>query len=271
MSYNYGRYGRSRSAYTHPKSLSNYAPTRAARMRVARARQRALIRAGRRFQPVTIYRGHRGDLKGMDTQLTIAGPVIATTSTNADAFVLNLVEAGNGYWNRQGNKINLKSLRIKGIAQYTYAPEGTTDNLYEASLRMVVVWDKQPSGALPTWATIFGWSAQDGTEASTIVSNLRFDNTGRFKVLRDITIEGKMNGTPYTGGSENRVLQEHCFDEYIKLKGKQTIFSGDSDPCTIADISTGGLYVFFRANKSLANIYDWSITSNSLARLRFYS
>ncbi len=227
----------------------------------------------RLFRPQSLNRAlqkNSGELKGMDTTLTIAGPVITTTSTNADSFVLNLVEPGNGSFNRIGRKTFAKSVRISGALLYQYNADPTTGSASASTLRMVVVWDKQPSGTLPTFDTMFGRTSQDGTEATSILDNLRYDNTDRFQVVRDC----KFVVNPAAGdggGTANVYTNRVLVDEFIDLKNRTTVFSGDSDPITIADISSGGLYVFFRSEIGSANVSDWAVGGTVHSRFRFTS
>ncbi len=227
----------------------------------------------RLFRPQSVNRAlqkNSGELKGMDTTLTIAGPIIATTNTNADSFVLNLIEPGNGSFNRIGRKTFAKSLRISGHMVYIYNADPTTGDTTGVPVRMVVVWDKQPSGTLPTFDVIFGRTSQDGTEATSVLDNLRYDNMGRFQVLRDCKFEPKpMVGDG--GGSANLCVNPFLVDEFIDLKNRETVFSGDSDPITIADISSGGLYVYFRATGSTNQVIDWAVSGTMSSRLRFTS
>ncbi len=211
-----------------------------------------------------------GELKGMDTDLAIVGPIIATTSTNTDAFAMNLVEPGNGSYNRIGRKIFCKTLRISGVMQYQYNADPTSGSATGVACRMVVVWDKQPSGTLPTFDVMFGRTSQAGLEATTVFDNLRYDNMSRFQVLRNLMLEAN----PYVGdggGTTNLIVNSYNIDEFIDLKNRTTVFSGDSDPVTIADISSGGLYVFFRAEASAANVTDWVCNPSMHSRLRFTS
>ncbi len=223
-----------------------------------------------RARPPAFLTKNSGELKGMDTNMTLAGPVIATTTTNTDSFTLNLVEPGNGSYNRIGRKIFNKTLRISGGLAYQTDQDPTTGNASGATLRMVVVWDKQPSGTLPVFSEIFGRTSQDGTETTSVFDNLRFDNTARFQVLRDKYIDGQPN-TGGDAGTANLMAYHYYCDEFIDLKNRTTVFSGDSDPVTIADISSGALYVFFRADGATADVRDWSVESSMSARLRFTS
>lgn len=212
----------------------------------------------------------RGEVKGMDTLLTISGPILNTTGTNGDCFVLNLVRSGTGSWERVGRKIQPKSLRLKGCCVYQYAAQATTSNLLDNYVRMVVVWDKQPSGgAIPTFEQVFAYTPQDGNELSTVLSPPRYDNMDRFKVLRDKVFDFSVDATPATGGSTNIVFTRIPFDEYIKMSGVETVFSGQSNPMTITDISSGAIYVYFRASQATATTAAASIESTSVARLRY--
>lgn len=211
----------------------------------------------------------RRELKGMDTDIDIAeGSLVNTTNTNDAAIVLNLIRAGTGSWNRIGRKVHMKSLRLKGTARYQYTAQSTTSNVIGATMRMVVVYDKQPSsGTIPTFDTIFGRTTQDGTESCEFLDNLRFDNTGRFRVLSDKVISCCPTIEPPTGGTTNLVLCPFDFDQYLKIN-LETIYSGQSSPMTIADISSGALYIYFRASANSDPTSEWYI-NNASARLRY--
>lgn len=209
-----------------------------------------------------------GELKGMDTLLTISGGnVLATTNTATSSFVLNLVPNGATSYQRVGKRIKMKSVRLMGNAALTTGPTATTLDQNGNILRMVVVYDKQPSGAQPIWSDIFGYTPQNGTEDSTVLSPLKYDNVDRFTVLRDRKI--CINpAAVIAGGTVNEMTSQQDFDEFIPLKGLESLFSGQSGTMTIADISSGALYVYFRAilNNSTT---EWSISANSVARLRY--
>lgn len=207
--------------------------------------------------------------KGVDTDLSLS-PIIATTNTNASSFVLNLVQAGSGSWNRVGRKILNRSLRIKGHVAFLKTPTAATGVAVENYIRMVVVRDRQPFGAsgpaaIPTFDTIFGITAQDGTESTPDILNPpKYDNMDRFKVLLDKCYEPTPQGFmgSGTGPSDTTYVP---IDEYVKLRDFETVFSGQTAPMTIADISSGALYVFFRAlnNSTTAAAFD------GIARLRY--
>lgn len=215
-----------------------------------------------------------GELKGMDTDVDYdRGEVLSTTNTNAGIFVLNLIQQGSGSWERIGKKVHLKSIRINGTAKFRYSKITTSSNLLGSCMRMCVVWDKNPnSGTIPTFDTIFGKTSQAGGESTTYLDGLKYDNTGRFRVLRDWKIVCSPNTTPFTdgtGGDDNSIEAVYYFDEFVKLKNKVCVFSGQSDPMTIADISSGALYLVARADVNTADsLAEWAV-ENSVARLRY--
>jgi len=208
--------------------------------------------------------------KGMDTDISLS-PVIATTSTNASSFVLNLCQSGNGSWNRQGRKIIPHSLRLVGTFEINYTPTFATGAMTQNAVRMVVVWDQQPSsGTIPTFDTIFGITAQDGTESCPDVTcPPRYDNMDRFKVLHDRFYNAVPAFVPAFGTAPTNAIQLH-FDEFISLKGKckETVFSGQSAPMTIADISTGAIYLYMRTQYNQAST---TVECDGIARLRYWN
>lgn len=212
-----------------------------------------------------VYRSS-GELKGMDTSLTTAG--ITFTMTNADSsHILNLVQQGAGSWNRVGRKIQLHSLRLKLDGTYSFQPETTTGDITGVNMRMIVVYDNQPSGAAqPGIDDIIGVTIQDGTEGSNYLDPVKYDVMGRYTILRDKVVSLNPNAQNTSGGTMEKVTQSFYLDEFINLKGLATIYGGQSDPMTIADIQSGAIYVYFRKS---ADKGTCSLSSNSRARLRY--
>jgi len=209
-----------------------------------------------------------GEKKGVDTVLTLS-PILSTTNTNGSSFVLNLVQQGAGSWNRVGRKINLQSVRLRGTLTVTYTAVVATGQTFGNVVRMVLVWDKQPSGAaIPTFDTIFGKTDQTGAEATTFLDPVKYDNMDRFSVLRDCVYAASADQmlSAGTGPTAQSNLQ---FDEFVKLGNREVVFSGQSAPMTIADISTGALYVYFRVETNSATFTTVDVDAQSFARLRY--
>jgi len=210
----------------------------------------------------------RPETKGCDIEINSSG-VLSTTNTNAGMFTLNLISPGTGSYNRIGRKIQMKSVRLYGIANMVWKTAATTGAIRGNTLRIVVVFDQQPSGAVPTFDTIFGHTLQDATESTSFLDPIKYDSMGRFKILRDERIDSNPTFVNDTGGTVDSGTNRCHFDIYIKLGNLETVYSGQSSPCTIADVSTGALYVWFRAEEHDGNISQWTIDTVSFARLRY--
>jgi len=205
----------------------------------------------------------QGELKGMDTPINIGG-VLATTNTNVDILPLNLIQAGNGSWNRVGRKVHLKSLRLQGQISNTYVRTG--GNWQGNTVRFSVVWDQQPSSnTVPNFDTIFGVTAQTGVESTAMFSPPKYDNMDRFRVLKD----WREDFTPgvAVGADTNYLIEYRAVDCYLSLKDLEVVFSGQSNPMTIADISTGALYFIARAEVNNATESVATVELN--ARIRY--
>jgi len=236
-------------------------------LRQARSDLEAGAMPGYKRQTVVVARA--GELKGMDTNLdTAIGTIIDTTNTNAGIAVLNLVQPGTGSWNRVGRKIVPSSVRCYGTLTTEFNASATLGNWVGNWIRLIVVWDQQPSGTLPTFADIFGGTVQDGTESSSVMDPLRYDNMDRFKVLRDVRLTIDPSIAPLASGTANDLRLQTNFDFMVPLKGVETVYSGQSAPQTIADISTGALYFIARSMHDLANNCTTQI-ADGRARLRY--
>jgi len=203
------------------------------------------------------------EVKCCDLNFDISG-VLNSTNTNGQIAPVNCIQPGTGSWNRIGKKIKMKSVRYKFQISFQGQPGTSTQN---GTLRCVLVYDKQPSSqAVPTFNQIFGSTDQTGSESTYgIFDNLRVDNTERFSVLKDDVFTS--NNMPVS--TPNISEWQAYVDVFIPLKGLETVFSGQSNPCTIADISTGALYIICRAVDNAAGTGQAAITDSSV-RLRYY-
>lgn len=219
-----------------------------------------------RRQPVIVYQ-QKGEFKGMDTEMNLAaGAVLATTNTNGSSFVVNLIRTGNASYNRVGRKIKAKTLRIFGRVSCDHILVTTAEALLGNILRMVVVWDQQPSGVLPAFDDIFGHTEQDGTESTDFLDPRKYDNMDRFRVLKDCRYDSNSSAIEGSAGTANITMQ-YNIDEYINLRVGETVYSGESTPMTIADISSGAIYVYFRSFLNTGTGSEWS--TSLTARLRY--
>lgn len=249
------------------KQSSSAHARRVARGLLVRAARR-MARPGRAMLSARIARQlGRIELKGMDTDIVAALPNAAVLSNlpegSTGIIPLNLIQQGAGSFNRIGRKVALHSVRLSGrVNLLVTVADG---NIGPNMCRMAIVWDKQPSGALPVYTDIFGRTDQEGVETTQILDPLRYDNTDRFRVLLDRRIE--LNpGFSSAGPAQSTVA---CCDvnEYVRLNGRETVFSGQSDPMEISDISSGALYLILRST-SQATTSRVSVTQ-FMSRLRY--
>jgi len=91
--------------------------------------------------------------KGYDSNLLLA-PVPQLTTNTDGIFIVNDMGQGFNFYDRTGRITIPISLKLKGIAAFTY--NTFLANSYENTLRIVVVWDEYPQGTVPNFNTIFG-------------------------------------------------------------------------------------------------------------------
>lgn len=163
-----------------------------------------------------------------------------SAATGPQITLLNGVQAGTGFFNRVGARIEMRNIHLRGMI--TNAATAVQD-----AGRLLVVYDRQPTGSLPAYNVIFQTRDQAGATTSQGFSEINLDNRDRFTILRDErfylpactnTAGVLTNGPQYPGDD-----QEMDFNLFIKLRGLGTHFKSTSNPTTIADIATGALYL----------------------------
>lgn len=131
---------------------------------------------------------------------------------------LNLSTIGNTSTTRIGNKISAQSITIRGIARLA---DGETAG---ATVRLVLVWDRKPVGALPTWSNIF-----TGNQPFALY-NIDPLYAGRFQVLSDETYDFTVDGQSHSS-----------FKIFVPLKGKKVAYNGNLG--TVADLQKGHIFL----------------------------
>lgn len=236
------------TSYKRKRNMSQYAPNK-----------KPKYMPQNRTQPYR-YRLVKPELKTLST--AVDQTVISTVNTNSNFQAVNLIRAGNGFYNRIGNKVCVKSLRVQGALSTLITKAATTESINGAVCRYGIVYDNQPNGVIPTFDTVFGTVAQDGSAATQFFDPIQPDRTKRFKVLmsRNRSMDPKIfNGG---AGTVNGQYFTQYLDDYIKLKptdkiSYETQYNGDSSPMTIADISTGAFYFF-----AISSLNDASTVSS---------
>lgn len=234
-----------------PQSRPQQSRKRNVRGRVVKRRPASVPRA--------LRLANAGELKGCDTALESLAGFVTTVNTNDDIICLNLIQAGSLSMNRVGRKIFPQSVRINMFMRQV--AQNTTSAVNWA--RIALVWDKQPQGALATYDTIFADTYQDGTDTPTLESSLRYDNTDRFKVLMD----RRHVFVPNVTFSANLFPDGWELDEFVSLKGLESVYSATASPLTIASVASGALLLVARASDATNSVISCLM---GRARLRYY-
>lgn len=173
------------------------------------------------------------EYKAVDTAQVDAALAGSVNSFNAPV-VLNAMAQGTTSGTRVGRRITMKSFQYR--VQFSGAT-GASSN--PNPIRVLVVFDKQPNGALAV--------ATDILTSNTFVSPINLNNADRFIVISDQVHESGAAG-PSTG------------DCYRKLS-LEAVYGGNAG--TIADINTGAVLLLVASTGSA------SVTYNLYPRIRY--
>lgn len=165
-----------------------------------------------------------------------------TSDETGGGCCINEIVQGTGSSQRIGSKITIKSIRLR----CTLSCATATTN----SVRICLVYDKQPNLAFPTLATIF----QDSTATTSFVSSLNMSNVRRFVVLRDSISTFNTDGP--LGRYVNKLIKRKIICDYS---------SSDGD---IGDISGGSILLLAGSSSYIHTTNAIHIKFNT--RIRYY-
>jgi hypothetical protein len=158
--------------------------------------------------------------------------------------LLNGIQQGSGIFNRIGTRIEMKSVKIRGLIR----PIITS---VQSSGRMILFYDRQPSsvGTPPTASDLLQDTDQTGTSTTIGSSEININNRDRFAIIRDSTFY--FPAVTFTAGVVTNPpvwptpsgTGAFTYNEYVKLKGLLTQYKSNSNPSTVADIATGSLWL----------------------------
>lgn len=155
--------------------------------------------------------------------------------------VLNTMTTGTGVQNFVGNQVAVKSVSYRVELDLPAAPA----NQLPTSGRVVLVWDKQPNGAVAAWATIF----QSANYLAYINTNFR----DRFVILRNDQFSLSPNGD-----------QTLFFERNVKINMLTTFVSGQA----VQGVpNTGALLICYIADQAGAVNQP---TINGWFRVRYF-
>lgn len=191
----------------------------------------------------------------------------ATINSTAQLTLLNGISEGTGFWNRVGRKISMVSIQFKGWFGMIPSHSSTDDFAL-----VMIVYDKQTNGALPSADTIIGSYQNDGTfKNSTLCLSygyLNQDNKERYEILmrdQQWLPSGASGATDQiTAGTVVPSGNIFTIERMINLRGRPVHYQGTTSG--IGDVATGGLYLYTQGSiVSGSELYllNWSM------RLRF--
>lgn len=153
-----------------------------ARQYYAGVRRRAVRAVPRRRvqipRPMTQYRERGGELKFLDTAIALTFPTVAACSTTAATGNIHIVPQGDGGSEREGRKITIKSINLKG--NFTLVPG--MDAASSSVAYLYVVLDTQCNGNNPAITDVL-----TSNDMQANFANLANDN--RFRIMKKFIVE----------------------------------------------------------------------------------
>lgn len=186
-------------------------------------------------------------------QTDVTSAINVTDPTTMATIVLNAVGEGASSYQRVGKKIQPVWCHVRGYFIPSDVAGGAFSLPYE-SIRMMLVWDKQPNGSLAVISDIVRDVDGAGGATTNSQSDRNITNRDRFVILRDIrkTYWFRPINTALANVSVDQPQENLNFEFSASLKGKKTLYNASS--ASITTINTGALLlVVFGENASLAN------------------
>lgn len=207
-----------------------------------RNQRQTMSRSAARAAVIAASRGastrgrHFGEMKHVD--VNYAGVTLNATSTSVT--LLNGVATGVESYNRIGTKIDPYSVYLN----FQVTNDSTAAGAWNW-LRVSLIWDRQPTGTLPTYSEIFQNVNAAGTTSVAGLVGRNSDTTDRFYTIAN----KELFLTPKDANSGGRWMQFGSI--YKSLKGLKQQFKGTS--AAIGSISTGALYLVLAGGSDATN------------------
>lgn len=229
----------------------------------------AVLRA-RRSEEVKVL-----DVQSGSGQLPNAVMALNTTGT---VLFLNALEVGSTFCNRVGRRVQWRSIRVMATLGTLAAARTSPLDIG----RLILIYDRQPNGALPAMATILQATDQTTTNFTNAIVGLNMNQRERFAVLMDVRIALPIaTGTATLNDPTALIPSEWpsihsakgchsslIIDEFRKTKNLISHYQADSAPGVIGDISTGAFYLVSLAQNNAAGADVWQIGTYSV-RMKF--
>lgn len=195
--------------------------------------------------------GQPDEVKAADITFTTGTLFPPLATTTGVVTLLNGVSTGDDFNNRDGRKIKMLSLTIRGE---TNVQTGTTGSPAE-NFRVAVIYDRQSNGAVSTSAQIY--------VPDTLNGHINLNNRARYQVLMDESFTlGNVGQAALVNAGGSPCFKYH--KHRINLKGLETVYQGTTAAAT--DIASGTLYFVAYRTTGFATV---ALGGNWTFRLRF--
>lgn len=257
-----------------------YARQNVRRTQAARVLQGA-IRTRYRGLPATINMRQTGyfrqnpriELKAVDVPLGDAiNAIPSTVNTNAFCYILNGVQQGASDYQRVGNTIQMKAIRLNLNFNYFYLREAAfNNNLNYNRIRCVLLLWKSvgATGTLPAFDAVFKSVDQAGNNTTNFHTLPQFSRNDEYVILRDWNHDFTPIGDT-AGGAASLVYIPWSIDEYVKLGGLPVRYVGTANPIVTGNFGSNALLLYVRAAVNSALQTQCQMATTSTARLTYY-
>jgi len=181
-------------------------------------------------------------LRMLDKDFVTSSLALITPPTGlAAANLINGFKQGSGNHERQGNRILLKTLTVKGrLVQPPYILAAG------AFVRLMIVYDESPNGAACLSSDFLGGTDYAGTalpSAALPYSGLPQAASSRFKIIRDQKFSmGAQGAAASTAQLAIPFAQQWEIDWYIRLNMLESQYL-TADGNAVTAVGTGALYI----------------------------
>lgn len=169
------------------------------------------------------------------------GTISLPTATGgwSNPVLINAITSGSGVTNRLGRKVLMRKLVLRCSDQWNL---NTMVISGYSPIRVVVVYDREPTGALPSVLDIF--------DVASILSNNNLTNSDRFQIIVD-TQSGEWSPST-TGINPAQTSQITILCPLIVRKLNHETQWKDVATSNIADYSKGAMYIMVAQDSTTA-------------------
>lgn len=223
-------------------SRTKYTPRRSVRARTSSYPRRSYVPA--------IQRGPARELKSVDTSddtsraLVAVGSVVGSANTATGMTLINGSAQGDASYEHIGKNVSLQSIAVE--VEF-FQPQTDAS---ASTVRLMVVYDRQPNGAYPAIGDLLA----DNAAAPTFDSAINIGYRERFAVLRDCQ---------FTLDTASGL--SHHYETYIKRQ-LDTNFVGITN--AIASVGSGAVYLIYFFKQLTGTTAPISPTHHT--RVRYY-